>query len=130
MERREIVLNKCYGGFGISKLAAEKMGMAVRTITYSSGCELEYIEGQYDIKRDDPKLVAVVKELKEKSFGLHAKLAIVSIPADIDDWEIFEYDGMECLNRKLQDQQIVFTTDLRNPDTNEPFLNEDKEKEE
>ena len=47
-----------------------------------------------DIKRDDPDLVAVVKELKEKANGNCAELKIITIPDGVK-WEIDEYDGNE-----------------------------------
>jgi hypothetical protein len=47
-----------------------------------------------DIKRDDPLLVEVVKELGEKANGRFAKLKVVSVPADVE-WDIDEYDGTE-----------------------------------
>jgi hypothetical protein len=47
-----------------------------------------------DIKRDDPTLVQVVKELKKKASGACAYLKVVSIPDDVK-WVIAEYDGAE-----------------------------------
>lgn len=44
--------------------------------------------------RNDPDLVAVVKELGEKANGAHANLKIVSVPDDVA-WHIEEYDGAE-----------------------------------
>ena len=46
------------------------------------------------IKRDDPTLVQVVKELKKEANGFVADLKVVSIPDDVD-WKIEEYDGAE-----------------------------------
>ena len=49
----------------------------------------------HDIPRDDPDLIAVVKELgPEKAGDGLSKLKIVEIPADIK-WQIEEYDGKE-----------------------------------
>lgn len=47
-----------------------------------------------DIKRDDPTLVQVVKELKKKANGACASLKVVSIPDDVK-WIVLEYDGAE-----------------------------------
>jgi hypothetical protein len=49
---------------------------------------------QYDLKRDDPILIQVVKELGKEANGSCAELEIVEIPDGIN-WEIDEYDGME-----------------------------------
>lgn len=48
----------------------------------------------YDVKRDDPALVEVVKELKKKAGGMCADLKIVTVPDGVE-WEITEYDGLE-----------------------------------
>ena len=47
-----------------------------------------------DIPRDDPVLIGLVQELGKASWGEHARLKIVRIPADVD-WCIEEYDGPE-----------------------------------
>jgi len=52
-----------------------------------------YFSGR-GIKRDDPALVEVVRELGEKADGACANLEIVEIPDDVK-WTIEEYDGDE-----------------------------------
>jgi hypothetical protein len=52
-----------------------------------------------DIKRDDPLLIQVVKELKKKANGDFAKLKVVNIPDGVE-WEIEEYDGWEHIAEK------------------------------
>jgi len=47
-----------------------------------------------NISRDDPALISVVQELKEKANGKYSKLKIVSIPANVK-WQIENYDGKE-----------------------------------
>lgn len=47
-----------------------------------------------DLERDDPDLVAVVRELGAKASGRFASLSIVEIPDHVQ-WEIEEYDGLE-----------------------------------
>jgi hypothetical protein len=83
---RRIVINKCFGGFGLSTLAEVRY------------CELTGMSAEdfvvYDINRDDPALVQVVREFGPAAGGSHAELKIVEIPADVD-WEIAEYDGNE-----------------------------------
>ena len=127
---KEIVVNKCYGGFGISYKAvmryAELKGIKVyafyephignkigmvkynpklaerhHCIHYCKSKEYNSKKyfGIYDIKRDDPILVQVVKELKEEANGECAKLEIVEIPDNIE-WEIEEYDGQELVSEK------------------------------
>lgn len=76
----KLVLNKCFGGFGISDSAAEILGI-----------------NEYDfIDRDDENLIALIDE-KGSEFisGSFAKLKIVEIPDAYTDYTIDEYDGME-----------------------------------
>ncbi len=83
---RYVVINDCYGGFGLSKRAQ------------SEYCRLACIEEKdfydRDVARDDPYLVKVVKELGMGANGDHANLTIVEIPGDVD-WIVQEYDGAE-----------------------------------
>ena len=52
-----------------------------------------------NVDRDDPVLVRVVKELGKASWGDHAKLKIVRVPADVD-WQIEDYDGLEWVSEQ------------------------------
>ena len=52
-----------------------------------------------EIERNDPDLIAVVKEFGEKASGQRAKLSVVEIPNEIE-WEINEYDGNETVEEK------------------------------
>lgn len=85
---RKVVINVCYGGFGLSTAAKERLAELGLTGPYN-----------FDIKRDDPRLVQVVEELVEKAADQYAKLKIVEIPDDIE-WEISEYDGNEVVEEK------------------------------
>lgn len=83
---RRIVINDCYGGFGLSKQALKEY------------CRLAGVDEKdfcdRDIPRDDPYLVKIVKEMGDGAAGSHARLKIVEIPADVD-WIVQEYDGAE-----------------------------------
>lgn len=80
----EIIINACFGGFGLSELALNKY----RLLSGNSDiCD-------YDISRTDPILIGIVKELGESANGGYAELRIIEVPDDID-WEIEEYDGIE-----------------------------------
>lgn len=83
---RFVVINNCYGGFGLSdKAEAEYKKLA--NITDPDWWHR-------DIQRDDPYLVKIVREMGEAADGEYSKLKIVEIPADID-WHVDEYDGNE-----------------------------------
>ena len=72
---RKIVINTCFGGFGLSVKALEQLG-----------------DGS--LERDNPVLVKIVEELGQESWGVHAELQVVEIPDDVK-WHIHEYDGSE-----------------------------------
>lgn len=112
MTKRRIVINRCYGGFGLSdeaiELYAELKGIIlVKSIYPNTDGPLDtkefyfinvVAEGnmfeEYDIERDDPALVEVVIQLKDRANGNHAELMVVEIPADVS-WNIANYDGYE-----------------------------------
>ena len=81
----KIVINKCYGGFGLSK-EAEELYVQKKNISGS-------LRG--DILRNDSVLVEVVETLGDKASGIYSKLKVVEIPDDVTDWRIEEYDGWE-----------------------------------
>jgi hypothetical protein len=86
-----IVINDCYGGFGLSTRAInEYRKMANITTTDFS---------DRDIPRDDPYLIKIVKELGMGANGGHANLKIVEIPGDVD-WIVQDYDGVEWVAEK------------------------------
>jgi hypothetical protein len=136
----KIVINRCYGGFGLSpKAEAEylkrkgkqayfydpnfstktwtkitdisQISWFYHTVTVDLGDVVsddydgyndEDYFSSYSIQRDDPDLISVIEELgADEASGLHANLSIVEIPDDVD-WEIDEYDGMECISEKHQ----------------------------
>jgi hypothetical protein len=110
-ENVEIVINKRYGGFGLSRkafLRLREMGSEVALKepdigeVWPGSKPVEVRRAGYldsfcrDIKRDDPMLVKVVRELGEEASAPLAKLRIVSVPDGIE-WEIDDYDGMETI---------------------------------
>ena len=88
---RKIVINKCYGGFGLSD-EAEKLLFNKARNPYGK----EFFSIQRHVNRSDPLLVELVEELGSKCWGDFAQLKIVEIPEDVE-WEIIEYDGIEYI---------------------------------
>ena len=83
---RYVVINTCYGGFGLSDRAADE---------YCKLAGITETDFQHrDLPRDDPYLVKVVKELGMAANGPYSNLKIVEIPGDVS-WHIGEYDGNE-----------------------------------
>jgi len=106
----EVVINKCFGGFGLSHEAilryAELTNLNLKSEEGKWKDYEYYINGiedndhyfmDRDIKRDHPALVQVVRELGKRANGSCADLKIVEIPVDID-WYISEYDGNESIH--------------------------------
>lgn len=105
---RDIVINAAHGGFGLS-INAQLAWLEQSGTQYTTESRNDRHSDQrwgphilvnnqhwYDhmIARDDTILVQIVKEMGCDSWGEHAKLKVVRIPADVD-WEINEYDGQE-----------------------------------
>jgi len=86
----KVVINTCYGGFGLSEKAYKYLGLAWDGYGY---------DFKGDGTRADSFLVKCVEELGEESFGQFAKLKIVEIPDDVE-WQIEEYDGAEWVAEK------------------------------
>jgi hypothetical protein len=85
--KMKVVVNRCYGGFGISKKAA-----ALYQARTGAPFDI-YI----DNNRSDPVLVAIVEELGKEADGKYSALEVVEIPDGIE-WKIEEYDGMEWVS--------------------------------
>ena len=107
----KVVINKCFGGFGLSHEAvmayAKLKGFALYSEeergsyrTYYKnprenglGDRADYFD-PYSIPRDDPALLQVVLTLGVAANGECADLKIVEIP-DYVQWHVEEYDGNE-----------------------------------
>jgi hypothetical protein len=108
----KVAINKCFGGFGLSEQAIERLielGMTVGgegddcEITKFSEKATLFAGGQYYIRdnytesfRSDPRVVQVIEELGDAANGQFARIKIVEIPDGIS-WQINEYDGQESI---------------------------------
>lgn len=90
----KVILNKCYGGFNLSK-KAHKLYADKRDLTPEKRREL-YLDESY---RDDPILIEIVEELGDEANGMCADLVVVDIPDDMD-YVVDDYDGIETLRPK------------------------------
>jgi hypothetical protein len=79
------VINKCYGGFGLTDLAK----LRYRELT---GRELV---GNYVLDRHDPILLRVVEELGDAASCLYSKLVIAEFEGDL--YHLDDYDGIESI---------------------------------
>ena len=112
---REIVINRCHGGFGLS-YEAELLYLKLAMIDYTTEDRLSrddtarfgpqlMVDGvewlSLVLIRDDPVLVSVVKRLGKKANGPYADLKIVKIPASVE-WEIMDRGGKEWVAEQHQ----------------------------
>ena len=105
----KIVINQCFGGFGLSDQAIQRYGELARLnlvseegglfglTWYLNSVDDKNYFSAYDIPRDDPNLIQVVEELEELSWGPYSELTIVEIPDDVK-WTIEKYDGNEHIS--------------------------------
>lgn len=77
----KIILNKCYGGFGVSDEVMERLGLT------------ELDEEQL---RTNPQLIAAI-ESGENVNDSFSDLVVVTIPETATDYDVDEYDGLESL---------------------------------
>lgn len=89
----KIVVNRCFGGFGLSKAAYKELSIPW------DGYGFKYSEEE---KRTDPALVACVEKLGDAASGPMAQLKVVEIPDDVK-WQIDEYDGAETVMEKSRE---------------------------
>jgi hypothetical protein len=93
----EVVINRCYGGFGLSEEAE-------RILLETLG-----EDAFYEMERHDPVFVSLVKIMGERANGSFAKLEIKEI-ADGLSYDVDEYDGYESVTEYIS----VFEHELRN----------------
>ncbi len=79
----KLVINKCHGGFGLSKEGMEFMGLEWDGYGKCDG-----------LFRCDTRLVDCVEQLGDTANGRYASLRVVEIPDDVK-YKIEEYDGLE-----------------------------------
>lgn len=87
---QRIVINKCFGGFGLSDEALD---------LYKAKSGIGKNDEVYDrnIERDDSTLIEVIEELGPMAYGDCSELKIVEIPDGVE-WTIEEYDGKEWIS--------------------------------
>ena len=82
----KVVINACYGGFGLSA-AAESKYRELAGITDPNFYNRR-------IPRDDEHLIAVVELMGSAASNKYSALKIVDVPNDVN-WYVEEYDGKE-----------------------------------
>ena len=82
----KIVINRRFGGYGLSKEAYRELGIPWDGNGFA-----------FNNDRTNPRLVAVVEKLGPKVNASHASLKIVEIPDNVE-WEIDSYGGQETVH--------------------------------
>lgn len=113
----KVVINRCYGGFGLSDKAYERLiELGIPVKGYKKGLDNTENKGKIifdntlsNVKsllsnrywdawiaddRTNPLLIQIVEELKDEVHRRFANLVIVEVPDDVK-WYIDEYDGYE-----------------------------------
>lgn len=84
----KVVINKCYGVFGLSEKAYKYLGIEWDGYGYG-----------FSDDRTNPELIECIESIGEEANGRYADLKVVEIPDDVE-WEIEEYDGIEWVSEK------------------------------
>lgn len=97
----KIAVNKCFGGFGLSKAVFNELGIKWDKYGYLNNEDLGINDdNNRDAYRADPRLIAAIEKVgEENASGNLADIRIVEIPDDVE-WEISEYDGVETVHEK------------------------------
>jgi hypothetical protein len=111
----KVLINSCYGGFGLSDEAFEKFldrkGIAWEKQEGEYG-DMEYYHAGHlgdddhylhdrtlTENRADPDLIAVFEEMGDLANGGYSRLKIVEVPDDVE-WTVEEDDGNEWVAEK------------------------------
>lgn len=90
----KIVLNRDYGGYCLSKAAADFLGISTDRFEKAWGSESPTSYAfKYD--RTNPRLIEAVEVLGKEASGPFASLEVINIPDRATDYTIVENDGWE-----------------------------------
>jgi hypothetical protein len=114
MNKTKVVYNACYGGFGLSRKAAERLAQLGVTemdeeIKSRDSSKLiclgECFSLPNEIERHDPRLVQVIEEFGDEASGAFVKLQIETIKGN--KYIIDEYDGHESVTTPSDIKWII-----------------------
>jgi hypothetical protein len=84
---QKVVINNCYGGFGLSNKALELIAKRKNTTDRIN---------HWSLQRDDKDLIAVIEELGTEAEGRCSELKILEFDEGVE-YTISEYDGSESI---------------------------------
>jgi hypothetical protein len=117
METTKIVVNRCYGGFGLSRqavLLARELsgnpkwgGWCIKGDISERGDVCDYDFGHCSsVSRTDTTLVAVVEALGNAANSEYSRLDVVELPKGTA-YKIEEYDGKERIETRDSDNWSI-----------------------
>lgn len=106
MKEYKVVINTCYGGFGLSLKAHEYLKDKYG-IEYTKSCGWAHFKDE-DLERHDSRLIDVVETLGEEANGNCAKLYVKKIYGK--QYRITEYDGRESIETP-ENQEYTYIED-------------------
>ena len=96
METKKVVVNRCFGGFNLSKAAISFMASKGHSEA-KQWLKQKNVFSRH-VNREDPLLIQAIEELGESECsGECSSLNIIEIPIDIN-YTIQEYDGKETIH--------------------------------
>ena len=96
----KVAINKCWGGFGVSKEVYKELGIKWDGYGYIGNDDLGIKNDDYNAFRSDPKFISALEKVgKDRCSGNLAKVVIIEIPDGIE-FEIDNYDGQESIHEK------------------------------
>lgn len=113
----KVVVNRCYGGFGLSDACLDHMGVKYTRVEepyeHSPQHSFSYRkyenenDADYCINRTDPRLIAAIEALgSEVCSDDSAHVEVVNIPDNLKHFRIIEYDGSEYI--LASESEIVY----------------------
>ena len=86
----EVMVNRCYGGFGLSQAAMDE---------YRRRCPSSSTVCDCDLSRHDAVMIQIVKDLGSAAASAqHASVQLLRVPSEyVHHYTIEEYDGMESV---------------------------------
>ena len=118
-EKKPVLVNKCYGRFGLSDEIYDEYEKKYKKINPNFGNREMYETLHDPYIRTNNLLIELVKKYGEKANDIYSKIKIEYIPKKYEKaFYIYEYDGMESIrinydkyrHQKLKD--ILYDTNI------------------